>query len=86
MPAWVTDFTGLAALISAISAALAARNSSKTKRELTPNHGSSTRDLITQIDSKVNSLGHQVGEIRTDANLWHTDLSERIRRLENKRK
>lgn len=84
MPAWVTDFTGLAALISSVAAVISAMKAGAAAKELRPDSGNSTKDLISTIDSKVNSIGKQVGEIRSDAVVWHSDLASRIRTLERR--
>lgn len=90
------------ALINAIAALVAAfaawRANRRVKRELSPNHGSSTRDAINRIEKSQNalteglaaqremirSLGHQVGEIRRDASQVHEDHADRLRNLEKR--
>lgn len=81
---WLTDLTGLGALISSIAAVIGAVHARRAASEVTPNHGSSLKDLVTMIDDKVDSLGHQIGEIRRDADSTHRDLQHRIRRLEDR--
>ena len=81
---WLTDFTGLGALISSIAAVIGAIHARRAASEVTPNHGGSLKDLVTAIDDKVDSLGHQVGEIRRDADTTHRDMMHRLRRLEDR--
>lgn len=83
MPAYLTDFTGIAALISAIAAIIGARKSAHTNKEMKPDHGESLKDIVHSIDDKVDMLGHQIGEIRREEAITHEDMLERIRRLEH---
>ena len=80
---WIPDLTGLGTLISSIAAIISAIHAKRASREVTPNHGGSLKDLVTMIDDKVDSLGHQVGEIRRDADTTHRDLMARLHRLED---
>lgn len=84
MTAWVPDLTGLGTLISSVAAIISAVHAKRASREVTPNHGSSLKDLVRAIDDKVDSLGHQVGEIRRDADTTHRDMMHRLRRLEDR--
>ena len=82
MPAWLTDFQGIAAVISAVAALIAARNANKAKQELKPNHGSSTRDVINRVDRNIRSLEDQINDIRRSSNIMHDDLLTRLHDLE----
>lgn len=84
MPIWLTDFNGIAAIIAAIASMISAVRAGKAADQLKPDHGNSVKDVVEQIDDKVSSVGHQVGEIRADATVWHSDFANRIRQLERR--
>lgn len=79
--------TGLGALITSTAGLI------ETRRRLRPNHGSSVADGIARLEDGMKSLGHQVGEIRTDLaeerrdrRSWDEALSDRVQVLEAHRK
>lgn len=79
--------TGLGALITSTAGLL------ETRRRLRPNHGSSVADGIARLEDGMKSLGHQVGEIRTDMaeerrdrRSWDEALSDRVQALEGRRR
>lgn len=92
-----TLVTAIAALVGAFGALVNAVRTNHIKKEFSHNHGSSMKDAITRIESRqkglikttellangMKSLGHQVGEIRNDANIAHEDYAARLRRLES---
>lgn len=84
-------FTGLGSMIAAIAAVLKLREVKRDTTELRPNHGSSIKDAIRRIEESVRSVGHQVGEVRTDLaderrdrRAWDETLSDRLQTLEQR--
>lgn len=92
-----TLLTAIAAVIGAVGALINAAKMNSVKKEVSHNHGSSMKDAVIRIEERqkslirankalskeVSSLGHQIGEIRTDANVAHEDYAARLRRLES---
>ena len=65
-------FAGLAALIGNF---IQLRS---VHKEVTPNHGSSMNDAVHRIEKMVDSLGHQIGEVRRDAATMHDMIGARL--------
>lgn len=97
----IESFTALisALNIGSIIAALGAwRKAGQSTKELTHNHGSSTKDAVVRIEKTqahqsemIKSLGHQIGEL--NGHMHQTvslvgaqleDMSERVRRVEKR--
>lgn len=79
--------TGLGALITSTAGLI------ETRRRLRPNHGSSVADGVRRIEDAVKSLGHQIGEVksdladeRRDRRAWDESLSDRLQALEARRR
>lgn len=85
--------------IGSIIAALGAwRKAGQSTKELTHNHGSSTKDAVSRIEKTqvhqsemIKSLGHQIGEIHdTMSQTTHLigtqlgDMQERVRLVEKR--
>lgn len=79
---WLTDFTGIGALISSVAAVIGALHARRAAKEVTPNHGSSLKDIVNLVDDKVDSLAHQLGEVKKDAATIHEDTLARLRQIE----
>lgn len=86
----LTSLGGLAGLAAFITSAAGLI---ETRRRLRPNHGSSISDAVSRIEAAQTQqgkdirdlrsfVGHQIGEIRRDANREHADYDTRIRHLE----
>ncbi|EEH64399.1 hypothetical protein HMPREF0044_0136 [Gleimia coleocanis DSM 15436] len=90
--------TALATLITAIGTLRNHTSIKSVKAEVSHNHGSSMKDAISRIEKRqtglrastramrkeLSSLGHQIGEIKSAANVTHQDHAARLRALESK--
>lgn len=63
MPTFLTDLTGLGAVLSGIAALIAAVYAKTAAKEMKPNHGSSMRDLLDSMNDRIKSIGHRQGEL-----------------------
>lgn len=73
---------GLGTFISGLAAIISAFYASRAAKEVKPNHGSSLKDIVNLIDDKVDSLAHQLGEVKKDASVTHEDILHRLRHIE----
>lgn len=70
---------GLAALLAVFPQLSGIKkNTAKTLTQFQPNHGSSLKDAVNRIEKAQldfqKSVGHQIGEIRTDIHDIRTDV------------
>lgn len=79
--------SGLGALITSTAGLI------ETRRRLRPNHGSSVADGVSRLEDGMKSLGHQIGEIRTDLaderhdrRAWDKTLSARLQAIEARKR
>lgn len=79
--AWL-DPTALGTFISGLAALFSAFYAKRAAREVRPNHGSSLKDIVKLVDDKVDSLAHQLGEVKKDAAITHEDTLTRLRHIE----
>ncbi|WP_165215247.1 hypothetical protein [Schaalia sp. ZJ1691] len=84
---------GLAAFIGTLANMKKTKEIKADTQQLQSNHGSSIADAIRRIEDSVRSVGHQVGEVRTDLaderrdrRAWDESLSDRVQRLEGRRR
>lgn len=80
MPA--IDFAGIGTFISGLAAIISAFYAARAAKEVRPNHGSSLKDIVNLVDDKVDSLAHQLGEVKKDAATIHEDTLTRLRHIE----
>lgn len=82
LPAWLDSLSEFGSLFSGAAAVYAAVYARRAHREVTPNHGSSMRDLIGQMDDRIKVLGHRQGEIHDRIDNLHEDINHNLARLE----
>ncbi|WP_165217232.1 abortive infection family protein [Schaalia sp. ZJ1691] len=86
-------FGGLGAMIASFITTKKIKTVKADTEQLRPNHGSTVADSIRRIEDSVHSVGHQIGEVRTDLaderrdrRAWDESLSDRVQALESKRR
>lgn len=92
----ITAIGGATAAVRASKTAEATRQ--RVRKEMTPNHGSSLRDAVDRIerkvdqhteiihliDDKVDSVGHQIGEVKSDERAAHERIDREIAHLRDR--
>ncbi|EFM46478.1 flagellar motor protein [Mobiluncus mulieris] len=86
MPTFLTDLTGLGAVLSGIAALIAAIYAKTAAKEMKPNHGSSMRDLMDSMNDRIKAMGYRQGELHDhvqNALEDHRRIWQHIEKLEN---